>query len=81
MIIIFGTRVLKNEMNNYVGYDCSICHHESATILSTWKWFTLFWIPIFPMEKKKYWIMCNKCGNGYKLTKEEVQEILQKPLR
>lgn len=77
MIIVFGTRTLKNKINTTLEYNCPICQHERATVLSTWRWFTLFWIPVFPIGKKKYWKMCNLCQNGYELSKEEAQQIKQ----
>lgn len=75
MIIIFGTKMLKKHVKTFSNYDCAICHYESATLLSTWRWFTLFWLPIFPVGKKKYWLICSKCQNGYALTKEKAIEI------
>ena len=71
MIIVYGT---KNKIKNLgiVGkYECSRCNNISdLQFMSSQQWFTLFWIPIFPISKKKEFMQCPICHQNYQVPKQ-----------
>lgn len=78
MFIVFGTKELRKDLGVYQEeVQCLHCNNIiNYDIRSSWEWFTLFWIPIFPISTKKYYSVCPICGYGYKYTKEEVENML-----
>ena len=71
MIIVYGT---KNKIKNLgiVGkYECSRCNNISdLQFMSSQQWFTLFWIPIFPISKKQKFMQCPICHQNYQVPKQ-----------
>ena len=71
MIIVYGT---KNKIKNLgiVGkYECSRCNNISdLQFMSSQQWFTLFWIPIFPISKKQEFMQCSICHQNYQVPKQ-----------
>ncbi|WP_231284703.1 zinc-ribbon domain-containing protein [Leptotrichia hofstadii] len=51
-------------------YECSRCHNLSdLEFISTQQWFTLFWIPVFPISKKQEFMKCPICHQAYEVPK------------
>ena len=81
MFIIWGTKVFRKVIgkSSYVN-ECQHCHNEvTYEISSVWRWFTIFWIPLFPISRKKYFLACPICGYGYDITKEQAESVLVNP--
>ncbi|MCL2796916.1 MAG: zinc ribbon domain-containing protein [Firmicutes bacterium] len=68
-MIIFGWGFKTNKIFGSKNARCQVCNNMGFTYIRTRTWFTLFFIPIFPIGTVwgKY---CNICGNGFKMTKE-----------
>lgn len=77
MIIIWGSRVMDKTLGySGIRYQCSNCNNASQyRIFRRRKWFTLFWIPIFPFSSE-YYICCPICNFGQKISKEEAEKQL-----
>ena len=61
MFILFGTKT-KVERGGTSSEFCPYCNRRTtASILEESKWFTLFFIPVFPYSEK-YFVQCNVCG-------------------
>jgi hypothetical protein len=72
MILLFGTKT-KPEKKGAINFYCPQCYMETAaSIIEVTKYFTFFFIPIFPYDDKLY-MQCNICGVGGEI-KEEFRE-------
>lgn len=65
MFLIWGSKHIKNTEGT-LRHDCLICQSSSLEICSYRKWFTFFFIPIFPYSRKDYYVECLDCQNIYK---------------
>jgi DNA-directed RNA polymerase subunit RPC12/RpoP len=70
MLIIFGSRgkghVLRQELR-----PCSVCQRSTVHVVAeTSRWFTLFFIPIFPFSRS-YLRQCAVCGYMEELRRED----------
>ncbi len=78
MIILFGMRTINRAM--CVVLDSIVCgrcnNHVQRTILRSQDWFTLFFIPVFPLSKKCYYQVCPVCGALYEITKEQAEDFI-----
>ena len=64
MIIIYGTRGFEKILGQTVAYSCARCNNIALfNVVRIRKWFTLFWIPIFPYSSK-YYMVCPVCGSA-----------------
>ncbi len=71
MFILFGTRRMNKVLKQGIYKTCPICDSSSFSIMHTWSWFTLFFIPVFPISSKDYIFVCERCNNGFKVNKDE----------
>ena len=63
MIIIFGTKNITKNYGVTNKIECPHCHNtEFWHYLKTGLWFTLFWIPIFPLGSSKHFLVCPICN-------------------
>lgn len=78
MFIIWGTRTMDKTMGYTLQqYQCGRCNNASNyRIFRRRKWFTLFWIPIFPYSSK-YYTTCPICNYGRELQKEEAMGYIE----
>lgn len=65
MFLIWGSKHRKNEEGT-LKHNCIICQNISLEVCSYRKWFTFFFIPIFPYSSKDYYVECLECKNIYK---------------
>lgn len=76
MLIIYGTKkvkFVKGESTKY--FRCRHCGVDSQwQLTNVWTWFTLFFIPLFPVWKSKM-LLCPNCSWGIKITQKN-QELL-----
>jgi hypothetical protein len=74
-MIIWGFRS-RNKVLGQASYVCQQCHQNSYhTFTRTQRWFTLFFIPIFPIRNNTI-SCCNMCGIQFRITKEQVEALL-----
>lgn len=72
MLIIWGTKGFEKVLGmTKQPYQCSHCGNANYyKIVRQRVWFTLFWIPLFPVSTK-YYVLCPICDFGSKLKKDE----------
>lgn len=77
MLIVWGTKVFTKKVGATPGsYECPHCHNvQPCQAIKQTTWFTLFWIPIFPIGVKRY-VACPVCNYGRKVKKEEMQNLI-----
>ena len=77
-MIIWGTRTMKKILGLTNAFQCYNCNNAGQFhIVRLARWFTLFWIPIFPFSMK-YFIACPVCDVGKELPKEQaLQSVIQ----
>ena len=78
MFILYGTKTFKNiEGHTKENMSCDHCNNVTKwQLVDMWTWFTLFFIPIFPMKKKTV-LICPYCEYGIKVTGKNKEEIMQ----
>ena len=66
MFIIFGTNT-KKIIENKGYFSCPQCQNiKYYRLQSNQSWFTLFFVPIFPIgEKKNNHVECDNCGSTF----------------
>lgn len=76
-MIISGYRTFKRKKGvTKTIIHCDNCGMDSHwQLLNLWKWFTLFFIPLFPFHKKKV-LVCPSCEYGVKVTKKNKEQIM-----
>lgn len=64
-MIIYGTRTLSSK-NRHVSFHCPRCStaREGAVVKQT-RWFTLYFIPVFPVYSQGEHAECGSCGGTY----------------
>ena len=82
MFIIWGNRSFKKIIGGTGQlYRCGNCNNVNQyPIIKITKWFTLFFIPIFPYSTQ-YFIMCPICNRGSYVTKKVAMETLEEANR
>jgi len=74
MFIIWGTRA-RSSKEGTLEHSCLICPNSSLQVYSWRKWFTFFFIPVFPISSRSYYVECRDCENSY--TFKGIQEVMQ----
>lgn len=76
MLILYGTRNFTIDKGRSARYfRCQHCGAEGQwKIANVWTWFTLFFIPLFPVWKRKL-LMCPQCDYGIKINSKN-RELL-----
>ncbi len=80
MIILYGTKV-RERIECIVGdaVTCGRCGRlVLINIVSARVWFTLFFLPIFPVGKKRYYEVCPNCGIRYEIAPEQAQAAVRR---
>ena len=79
MILIWGTKGRVNTLKQ--GYFlCPLCNITCACELQEMRrWFTFFWLPIFPFGKRISYLECQECSTAFnpeyfRMTDEKKQE-------
>lgn len=76
MLIIFGSKISIKNFGSTILIKCPNCHNSDYANLIRRRWFTLFFIPIFPINCK-YYIACNVCSRGSQLYGTDIKKALQ----
>ena len=76
MLVIFGfrTRVAILATLTYVCETCGVA--AAHRVVRRRRWFTLFFIPVFPVGADRYTDTCINCGRVRQLTKEQADSIM-----
>lgn len=73
-MIVWGFRS-RNKVYGQAQFVCSQCHqHSYHSFVRTQRWFTLFFIPVFPFSTT-YISRCNMCGIQLRVPKEKVEAL------
>lgn len=77
-MILYGTKNLKRIKGKSINtIHCEHCGTDSKwQFVNLWTWFTLFFIPIFPVWKSKM-LICPACNYGVKINKKNKEEIMK----
>lgn len=60
-----------------ITYICDRCRVSAAhRVIRRRRWFTLFFITVFPISATKYTDTCINCGRVQELTKEQVDGVV-----
>jgi len=75
MFIIFGTRALKHTIDQspILKNSCPNCSKGNLIHKKYRRWFTLFFIPVIPLDELDRYYECDKCNSGYQ---ENIKQIL-----
>ncbi|WP_106791013.1 TerB family tellurite resistance protein [Aquimarina sp. Aq78] len=77
MFIIFGTRGLKHTVSEspVLSNSCPNCNNGNLVNKLYRRWFTLFFIPMIPLDVVDRFYQCDSCKSAYN---ESVKTILQR---
>jgi tetratricopeptide (TPR) repeat protein len=78
-IILFGSRSMVGNDSSAqpLQATCPSCQQNAMLIPKAWRsWFTLFFIPIFPISGRTRFTECSACKAQFKGTVEEFQQAL-----
>ena len=68
-LLIWGSRSIKTYEGN-LPLECIICQNDNLNVYSIRHYFTLFFIPTFPISCKEFYFECQECENCYKPKKD-----------
>ncbi|MEE3487413.1 MAG: zinc-ribbon domain-containing protein [Bulleidia sp.] len=73
MFLLFGISPKTTVIGETKPYTCGRCRYEGPwKILKIQNWFSLFFIPLFPVSTR-YIEQCPRCGGFNELTKEQAE--------
>ncbi len=73
--IIWGARNIIKDFGPVGEFLCNNCNNKKHwKLLRSSRWFTIFYIPIFPY-KTKYFILCPTCEYGIQLEENKFKEM------
>lgn len=77
MVILYGTKVKSKEIGQTKEVcSCDHCNNTSIwTLYNDKRWFTLFFIPIFPFSSKKF-LARPVCGWGINIDDKNSDKIM-----
>src|SRR5438270_113536 len=75
IFIMFGSRrIISDDAGPPVRVRCPRCHRESEMLPKSYRnWFTLFFIPIFPMGSATKFTQCAACGAQFQVSSKQLQ--------
>ena len=73
MVILYGTKKFKRvKGQTRTNYHCTHCGKDSRwQLINLWTWFTLFYIPLLPVNKKRM-LICPFCNWGVKINNDNI---------
>ena len=81
MFFLFGSHTIKKPVQDGVDIRefCQKCGSETRMIEYSWqKFFTLFFIPIFPIGEKESVLTCTQCETAYVLNENHYKHFARK---
>jgi len=80
-VLILGTRT-RTAVLAMLTLLCRACGNPSAHQVSRRQtWFTLFFLPVFPVGSGKYSTLCTYCGAATRIDKDEAERLQAQPDR
>ena len=80
--IIFGWPKREKFLGTSSPGFCHHCQNEAMFgLVKTRRWFTLFWIPLLPLERADHYLVCDICGAFLELdtdTADAAKEMTEK---
>jgi predicted RNA-binding Zn-ribbon protein involved in translation (DUF1610 family) len=74
-VLIFGFRT-RIAILATVTYICQTCGVMAAhRVVARRRWFTLFFVTVFPISENQYTDTCINCGRVLRLTKEQADSV------
>ncbi len=72
---MFGSRrIISNDSAPPVQTRCPRCQRQAEMLPRIYReWFTLFFVPIFPMSGAKKFMQCSACGSQFQATTEQLR--------
>ena len=73
--VLFGTRRMISNDNSQqtVHTQCPRCGQEADLVPKHYRtWFTLFFIPVFPMSGATRFVQCSNCGAGFQVSSQQL---------
>lgn len=65
MFILWGWRIRKHEISAGQ-FHCQSCAADAPyKLVEPRRWFTLFFIPVIPLDRQDRYVECAKCGGAY----------------
>lgn len=77
MFLVFGYKPFKKVVGERQNW-CYVCRNTKTVYVRTANWFTLFFIPLFPILFS-YSKICTGCGHEETLTKKQFRKELARP--
>ena len=77
-IILFGSRaIISNATAAPVQTRCPRCQQQTSLVPKSYRtWFTLFFIPVFPISGQTQFCQCTSCGAQFQVPAEELRHRL-----
>lgn len=77
-ILFFGTRsIVRNEPDKPVRTRCPKCEQEADMLAKSHRqWFTMFFLPVFPISGKMRFSQCANCGTTFRVAPERLKTQL-----
>jgi hypothetical protein len=73
-MILFGVRSTRNRLGTVIA-ECPQCHQTcSQSIARVRRWFTLFFIPIFPVSTK-HLTVCSMCSGSARVDRAHAEHL------
>lgn len=70
--VIFGWPRRTKEYGAAYPHRCPRCDNNSLFYLwASRRWLSLFFIPVVPLARRRFWLTCEVCGGGYKLSRSD----------
>ena len=78
IFVLFGTRtVISDDAAPPVHTRCPRCGREADLLARSYRlWFTLFFLPLFPISGKRRFTQCPHCGGQFPVASEELRTRL-----
>jgi transcription elongation factor Elf1 len=74
-MIIWGLRSRSKSLGQRT-LNCPNCHRDAMTAaVQSRRWFTLFFIPLFPISAKKTIARCGLCGFQYEVSSDQAEAL------
>lgn len=80
MFIVWGSKGFRSEIgDSRVVRECENCHNEVRfKLCQVGKKFTLFWVPLFTVQKK-YYLYCPICNMAHEMSANDIENLTYKP--
>ena len=77
MIILWGFKTKRKQIGETnTKWECKKCgHFDYWPVVKDRKWFTLFWIPLIPLNATRN-VVCPSCGSMLRINSKNEEEIL-----